>query len=171
MPLKLETTNTLLALLLSVLFCSHAWGLEAEVIFVPDGDTIHVRTTDKGKRISLRLYGIDAPERPGKRWRAQPFSRNATDFLRALLPKGSRIGIQVTGVDKYGRTLGIALLPDGEMAQEKLLSAGYAWVYPTANHKYRQKWLKLEQEARAKKLGLWRDGNPVPPWKWRKGKR
>jgi len=24
-----------------------------------------------------------------------------------------------------------------------------------------------EQEARAKKAGLWRDGTAVPPWEWR----
>ncbi len=28
-----------------------------------------------------------------------------------------------------------------------------------------------EQEARAKRAGLWADAAPVPPWDWRKGER
>jgi endonuclease YncB( thermonuclease family) len=28
-----------------------------------------------------------------------------------------------------------------------------------------------EQEARAKRAGLWAKGNPVPPWDWLKGER
>jgi endonuclease YncB( thermonuclease family) len=27
------------------------------------------------------------------------------------------------------------------------------------------------QEAKAKKAGLWRDPDPVPPWEWRKARR
>ena len=29
----------------------------------------------------------------------------------------------------------------------------------------------IEEEARAARLGLWRDEKPVPPWEWRKSTR
>jgi len=37
----------------------------------------------------------------------------------------------------------------------------------TAAPEDRERYGRAEQEASAKKAGLWRDPNPVPPWDWR----
>ncbi|MBE0576394.1 MAG: thermonuclease family protein [Desulfuromonadales bacterium] len=60
-------------------------------------------------------------------------------------------------------------LPDGSNLNKQIVEAGYAWQYK----KYSKdpKYGDLEAEARAEKLGLWQDKEPVPPWEWRKGIR
>ena len=63
-------------------------------------------------------------------------------------------------------------LEDGQIVNEKIIRAGFAWVY----HTYCKKpvcldWKREEDEARAAKQGLWTDKNPVPPWEWRAQKR
>jgi endonuclease YncB( thermonuclease family) len=55
------------------------------------------------------------------------------------------------------------------------ITVGLAWRYrkyakeqsPEAAGQYES----AEQEARAKRVGLWADGQPIPPWDWRKGER
>ncbi|MBL8401726.1 MAG: thermonuclease family protein [Candidatus Accumulibacter sp.] len=55
------------------------------------------------------------------------------------------------------------------------LTVGFAWWY----QKYAKKqspedagrYQFAEQEARAKRAGLWADGHPIPPWDWRRGTR
>ena len=57
----------------------------------------------------------------------------------------------------------------GQIVNEEIIRAGFAWVY----HTYCKKpvcleWKREEDEARAAKQGLWTDKSPVPPWEWRK---
>lgn len=55
------------------------------------------------------------------------------------------------------------------------ITAGLAWWY----RKYASEqsaedaaaYELSETEARARRVGLWRDAEPVPPWEWRKGVR
>ena len=47
---------------------------------------------------------------------------------------------------------------------EALLKAGWAWVMPSARNDAAL--VKLEDEARQAKRGLWADANPVEPWLW-----
>ncbi len=70
------------------------------------------------------------------------------------------------GQDRYGRTIGEVMLPDGRVLNHELVKAGFAWWY----RKYApddDALEQLEQEARDAKLGLWVDPHPVPPWEWR----
>jgi len=54
------------------------------------------------------------------------------------------------------------------------IQAGLAWSYrayateqsPEDGDRYE----RAEQDAKAKKVGLWRDPDPVPPWEWRRVK-
>lgn len=155
-----------LAFLLLTALPARSWN--GEVVKVQDGDSIIVRAQD-GARIRIRLHGIDTPEGPGTRWKPQPYSRIATDFVKALLPPGSVVAVMDMGYDKYERTVaGIVSLPNGQIVQEELLRAGLAWVYPKYCTDCRQ-WKALEAEARKEGLGLWNGAEPVPPWKWRAG--
>jgi endonuclease YncB( thermonuclease family) len=52
------------------------------------------------------------------------------------------------------------------------VTVGLAWHYKKYQHKQsaedRQRYAFAEQEARARKAGLWQGKNPVPPWEWRR---
>ena len=74
--------------------------------------------------------------------------------------------MQALDRDRYGRTVGEVLLPDGRSLNRELVRAGLAWWY----RRYApddQTLEQLEREARAAQRGLWADPNPVSPWKWR----
>ncbi len=152
-----------------VLFALPAWAWEGAVVSVHDGDSITVRREEDREKVKIRLYGIDAPEMPVKgRWEAQAYCKRSRDFLRGLLPQGSRVAVMDMGFDKYTRTVaGIVSLPNGKIAQEELLRAGLVWIYPKYCPDCRQ-WKTLEEEARAARRGLWQQKNPVPPWEWRR---
>lgn len=159
----------IIAVTVAALFASPALAWEAKVVRVSDGDTVVLERLETGEIIRVRLYGVDAPEGRGRNWEPQPYSRIAANFLKDLLPVGARCGVMDMGYDKYSRTVGgVVSLPDGKIAQEELLRAGLAWVYPKYCPDCRQ-WKELQKEAREGKRGLWKENNPVPPWKWRKG--
>ncbi len=127
------------------------------VVGVADGDTITVLHNGKGERI--RLHGIDCPEK------RQPFGKRAKQFT-SRLTYGKEVTVEDLGQDRYGRTIGEVILPDGRVLNRKLVKAGLAWWY----RRYApddQTLKQLEQEARAAKRGLWADADPVPPWEWR----
>ena len=80
--------------------------------------------------------------------------------------------METVDTDRYGRTVGIVKLEDGQIVNEEVMRAGFAWVYD----RYCKKpiclwWKRLEDEACAEKRGLWNDKSPVPPWEWRREKR
>lgn len=128
------------------------------MVGVADGDTLtvlHDRTP-----VKVRLFGIDAPEK------GQAFGQRSKQFAsEAAFSK--TVTIVEHGMDKYGRTLGDVILPDGSNLNQELVRAGLAWWYRryAPNDATMQ---ELEQHARAEKAGLWVDKEPVPPWEWRK---
>ena len=125
-----------------------------KVVKVPDGDTYHLLTDDK-ITIKVRMEGIDAPET------GMPFSRKATDYLKALT-KGQRIRLEKSGIDMYGRTLGFSYLEDGRELGAEMIRAGFAWHYKFYNDD--EELANLEIEAREARRGLWADKNPQAPW-------
>ncbi len=130
------------------------------VVGVADGDTITVLYNGKAERI--RLHGIDCPEK------RQAFGNRAKQFTSTLV-FGNTVTVQVVDRDRYGRTVGVVLLPDGRSLNRELVRAGFAWWYwrytPDG-----ETLAQLEREARGAKRGLWGDPHAVPPWEWR-GKR
>ena len=149
-----------LLILLSPPFHAFAW--QGKVVSVADGDTI---TVLNGKaQIRVRLYGIDTPEKK------QPFGNAAKKFTLAMVA-GKSVEVEDMDIDKYGRTVGLVSLGSTSL-NEELIKNGYAWVYRKyCRHSMCSDWYLLEEEAREGKVGLWRDGNPVAPWDWRRGKR
>ncbi|OGQ95518.1 MAG: hypothetical protein A2521_07605 [Deltaproteobacteria bacterium RIFOXYD12_FULL_57_12] len=153
------------ALLFLLLFLlpapAHAWP--AMVVDVADGDTITV--LHNNRRIRIRLYGIDCPERD------QAYGQNARQYM-AGLAAGKTVEIDPLDTDDYGRT--VALVSLGSLClNEQMIKAGYAWV---PRHHCRQPprcaaWRDLAHRARTNTIGLWHDANPVPPWAWRNSHR
>ena len=70
--------------------------------------------------------------------------------------------------DRYDRSIGWVYY-DGENLKEELLKAGLAWHFK--RYSKDDKLQALEDQARAEKVGLWKDKNPIPPLDWRRGER
>ena len=111
------------------------------------------------EQIEIRLEGIDCPELH------QAFGQKAKQATSDLVA-GKTVTVQPTGTDQYNRTLANVILPDGRNLNQELVRHGYAWWF--RKYSKDQTLAKLEAEARKKKLGLWADPNPTPPWEWRK---
>ena len=128
------------------------------VVGVTDGDTIKVMHNGKAEKI--RLHGIDCPEK------AQPFGTKAKQFTSAMV-FGKMVRVLTHGRDRYGRTVGDVILPDGTNMNQALVKVGLAWWYRQyAPHDDTLR--MLEDKARKDRRGLWTDPHPIPPWCWRK---
>ena len=80
------------------------------------------------------------------------------------------VTVLVKDRDRYGRTIGKVILPNGRSLNRELVRAGYAWWY----RKYASKDFELmilQRDSMASKTGLWDDPDPVAPWKFRRGGR
>jgi len=125
------------------------------VVNVHDGDTITIR--DAHGDTHIRLGNIDAPELK------QPAGLESGDYLRGWV-LGKTVTVDVQTIDKYGRTVGIVFLNDINI-NEKMVEAGWAWVYPKYNRD--PTLYAVEKEADDAKRGLWRNPNPQQPWEFR----
>lgn len=151
-------------LLACAAFAAQAQTFSAWVIVVLDGDTIMVlrecghAPCAHRKPLRIRLADIDAPEKN------QPGGMDARAALLSMVLKKD-IQLRVRGTDKYGRL--VAFLRKGRLdINQRMLRLGMAWEY-SWRHRNR-KYIALQDAARRKHLGLWREANPMPPWKWRK---
>lgn len=140
------------------------WNGRAGRVF--DGDSLVV-VTDAGRRVEVRIEGIDAPER------GQPFSRRSRSELMRLL-RGQALRIEPRKRDRYGRT--VAVIRVGERdAGEEMIARGYAWhyrAYADEQHPPRSRaYARAEELARSARRGIWRDDDPVAPWQWRRERR
>lgn len=79
---------------------------------------------------------------------------------------GESVTVVDCGKDRYNRTIGDVILQNGTVLNQYLVKSGMAWWYQ--KYSTDQNLKKLEQEAKAVKIGLWADECPVPPWEWRK---
>ena len=129
---------------------------------VIDGDTIEIQDQ------RIRLHGIDAPERSqtcllqGQRY---PCGVDATESLRKLV-RGKAVSCNTMGRDRYGRTIAVCVIPVGIELGLTMVRLGWALAYRRFSIDY----VHEEEDARQKKLGIWR-GRFRPPWEWRRGKR
>lgn len=105
-------------------------GRIARVCSCYDGDTVTLLCLMGGvpARITLRILGVDAPERRGR----GEAERNAAAAVRNVveaLVLNKILTVQITGVDKYGRALGDLELGDGTFLSKFLLHRGLARAY------------------------------------------
>jgi endonuclease YncB( thermonuclease family) len=110
--------------------------------------------------MKVRLNGIDAPES------GQPFGqRSKQNLLKLAVQKQTEVIANNT--DRYGRWLG-TLMTDGIDINAEQVKAGMAWAYRYHGRASDETMLRLEEEARRHRIGLWSSPDPVEPWKWRK---
>ncbi|GAB4276495.1 MAG: hypothetical protein Kow0092_32260 [Deferrisomatales bacterium] len=139
-----------------------------EVIRVVDGDTVVVRR--EGRRETVRLLGVDTPERGRQGRPGEPYARAAERFTRRLLARAERVELQVAGdrVDAHGRTLGFLwlTLPGRDAPvnlSEALLAEGLAKAIRHFDYPGKGGFLELEARARREGRGLW-TGRRNPPF-------
>lgn len=126
---------------------------------VVDGDTV---VTSTGERI--RYIGIDTPETVHPFKQVEFYGKEASDKNKELV-EGKTVEIEkdVTGKDKYGRTLAYIWLGN-EMVNGKLVGGGYAYSYTyPPNVKYTDYFVSLQAQARTKKAGLWANYEELKP--------
>jgi endonuclease YncB( thermonuclease family) len=154
------------AALASALFCFSTLAqpavLHGQVQRVIDGDTVVLQDAS-GQRHTLRLAGIDAPEK------RMPFGQAARLQLDALVG-GQTITALPTKQDRYGRTVA-TLHHHGQDVSQWMLATGMAWHY-TQYATEQPAWQALayaqaEQDARTQRRGLWQDASPQAPWVFR----
>jgi micrococcal nuclease len=126
----------------------------ARVTRVVDGDTIHVDID--GDETTIRLIGIDTPEKDGPFTEEECFGREASAYTeRALTGREVLLEFDVERLDRYDRTLAYAWI-DGRLFDERIVADGYAMVatFPP-NVKYVDRFLAAQRTAREGGLGLW----------------
>lgn len=130
-----------------------------KVVAIKDGDTIVLLIN--GEEVTVRLYGVDAPEKN------QAYGQRAKQFTSDLV-FGKQVRLIVNNKDRYGRTVGTVILQNGRSLNEALVRDGYAWHYKAYSKDMNL--ANAEADARRFKRGLWADPNPVAPWDFRKNK-
>lgn len=123
----------------------------ARVRQVIDGDTVTVQGVG-----TVRLIGVDAPEKTGGYRASEPFGDQATRFMKALLD-GKLVGLEYDGErqDRYNRTLAYVMLEDGTCANEAIIRAGWAEVYRRFEYRRKPEFQAAEREARTARRGMW----------------
>jgi endonuclease YncB( thermonuclease family) len=144
-------------------FAAVATAETGRAIRVADGDTITVQTDDN-RRVTIRLQGIDAPER------TMPYSQVSRRHLHELV-MGKVVTFNPEKLDRHGRTVAVVRFQDGTDVCLAQIEAGLAWHFKRyeleQSREERAAYGAAEVIARAARRGLWRDENPVSPWEFR----
>lgn len=127
---------------------------------VTDGDTCTLLDCSNAL-YKIRLDKIDAPESK------QAYGTKAKEHLACMIA-GKEVCVEWKKKDRYGRILG-EIFVDELNVNLRMVKDGYAWHYKHFDKT--ESYAQAESEARAKKLGLWRDANPVNPYEFRKSKK
>lgn len=150
-----------------------AEAIEGRIAEVAAGDTATLELAG-GSRRSLRLHAVAAPIG------SQPYADESRRALVAMV-QGKPVRFEIQREDAYRRLVGKLLVAptdcaapcaptrDAGLAQ---LEAGLAWWY---REERKQQTLHdqgyyeyAEFDARTRRIGLWRDASPTPPWEWRR---
>ena len=151
---------------------SHALSTNCTVIRVIDGDTFHCLpdTTINGAKlhkdgiISVRLRGVDAPEKD------QAYGMEAKESLKELIGRKT-VKLDVKDIDRYGRVAAYVFVGFVNVNLEQV-KRGLAWAYTEyLDRPYASEFYDAEKQARKQRLGLWQKANPTPPWEWRRKNR
>ena len=158
-------------LLIPLFLPAFSFADQFKVTRVVDGDTIKV--SGNGSTITVRLVGIDAPERSKRKNEpGQPFSRKSTKHLASLVLH-KHVTVKSYGIDRYGRTLGVVFV-NGLNVNLEMVKVGLAEVYrgKPAHGLDMDPYWKAETEAKNAGRGMWVLGDKyISPRDWRKKKR
>jgi endonuclease YncB( thermonuclease family) len=134
-----------------------------------DGDTFEF--VHEGVRYSVRLSGVDAPERN------QEYADQARKALRKWT-EAVPVRIEVLKIDPYKRLVCKVFLESSQASQDlslRLLEDGLAWHFKRyvkdQTLEDRRLYSQAEDRARENNLGLWSKSQPLAPWTFREQER
>ena len=130
------------------------------VVKIADSDTLTALSATR-RQLKCRLYGIDAPEK------RQAFGQ-ASKVSLAALSYGRPAQIEVVGRDRYGRAICRVAVGGVDVNREQIVR-GMAWMYRRYASDF--DYSAAEITARTRRVGIWREIDPVPPWAFRKSGR
>lgn len=147
------------------------------VVAVADGDTVTVLDVTL-RQHRIRLSGIDAPER------GQAGGHRSKESLSDLV-YDQPVRVDWRKRDRYGRVLGTVYVapPDAACRGDtqcpvtldaglEQLNRGRAWWYrqfaAEQTPEQRARYEQAEEQARTRRVGLWRDGGAQAPWEFRR---
>ena len=134
--------------------------VEAKVTRILDGDTLEVLWGNQ--LLKIRLAHIDCPENN----KGQAFGKAAKKTLSDLC-FGQQVQLEWDDEkDRFGRYIAVLYTKEGVNINQEMVRKGMAWHYKRYSND--SVYAQLEKEARAQKIGLWQDSNPIPPWNWRR---
>jgi len=155
---KLIKATLLIALFSQQLQLAYSQRSQGIISKITDGDSFDI--ISNGQKFEVRLNGIDCPESD------QPYGLEATSFVKQYLYQ--QIEYVTFGLDKYNRVLA-DVYADGILLNSLLIDKGLAWHYKA--YSTDQALSNKEEHARAAKIGIWGQNNPIAPWDWRKQSR
>jgi len=134
--------------------------LKGYVVGITDGDTLTMLVGTQQHKI--RIAAIDSPER------VQAFGDKAKSHIAALV--FNKDAVAECHKKSYDRKV-CKVLVEGQDIGLLQIYAGMAWW----SRKYAKEqttedqnvYEQAEMMAKFKRLGLWGDSNPIPPWDWR----
>lgn len=151
-----------LALCFAAIPPSHAETITGHVVGIADGDTITVLDSTKTQH-KIRLAGIDAPESK------QPFGQASKKHLSDMV-FNKDVTLDCGKTDKYRRLICVVMI-DGKDANLAQVVNGYSWWYrkyqKEQTSQQRADYEAAEASAKAGRIGLWSEAEPIPPWEWR----
>src|SRR5579871_2153270 len=138
-----------------------SWQPHQEILYgvvseVMDGNTIEL-FTDEHERYKIELFGVDCPEE------GQPFGPEAKALLSKKL-KGKSVQAVVECKNRWGIRQATIIREGDDDARVLLLSQGLAWA---AEKNAPVDFITLCEKAKASRVGLWNEADPVPPWTYR----
>jgi micrococcal nuclease len=137
---------------------SRAQTIRSKVVRVVDGDTIVVRPLEatRRRRYTVRLLGIDSPEKRPKECGANP----AADNARSLAPRGRRVLLKTDPTqptfDRYDRLLAYVRLPGGRQLNRAQIADGWAKVL-VVGRRFQQygTFMRTARRAKRQNAGAW----------------
>ena len=138
---------------------------------VVDGDTIKIN------EISIRLYGIDAPEKNqicmGLSGESYNCGLSSTRFLKTLIDNSTRVECSYKNLDRYGRIIGKCISYTKVQNSNKIIPFDLNYQMVATGHAVEYKrysrgeYSKAEENAKKERKGLWK-GEFDRPEKWRR---
>lgn len=157
----------LIAIVLTLLAAAaSAETLTGHVVGIADGDTLTLLDATNTQH-KIRLAGIDSPEK------GQPFGQVCKKSLSDLA-YDRVVEVESSKLDRYGRVIGKVLV-NGQDVNLEQVRRGCGWHYKKYQNEQilddRLSYNAAEESAKSRRVGLWTDHEPVPPWDWRKARR
>lgn len=116
-----------------------------------------------------RRRGTEKTGRVSKQ--GQPFGEEAFQALKGKIG-GQRVRVEVRDIDRYRRAVSMVRLGNRDINRDinrEMVREGFAWAYRQyLERPYASDYIQAEESARRERRGLWRQGNPQPPWEFRR---